>query len=85
VELAAWIHSHPASGPVATSPSGIDLDQYDDWTRDFSSRLIGIIVVGDGFVRFWGEPIELGLVRAEVVGAGVQAVPGYRHVYQLDR
>ena len=36
--LAAWVHSHPGTGPAATQPSGIDLNQQDDWLRDFSPR-----------------------------------------------
>jgi hypothetical protein len=85
VELAAWLHSHPGSGPGATSPSATDRSQYADWTRDFSRDLVAMIVVEDGFARLWGDAIESGRVRAEITGAGTRRVEGYRHVYQLDR
>jgi hypothetical protein len=85
VELAAWVHSHPGSGPGATAPSATDRSQYADWTRDFGRDLIAMIVVEDRFIRFWGDAIECGRVRPEVTGAGARRVEGYRHVYQLDR
>ena len=85
VELAGWMHSHPGTGPSATTPSDIDRAQYKDWTRDFGARLLGLIVVADGFVRVWGDAIDSGLLRVEIVGRGVQIVRGHRNVYRIDR
>lgn len=85
VELGAWIHSHPGSGPSSTHPSQIDRRQHDDWTRHFSSRLICLIFVADGHFRLWGEAIECGLVRPAFVGDGVVASQEERHVYRLAR
>ena len=82
-ELAGWIHSHPGSGPLATSPSRIDREQYEQWKRDFGSRLLGIILVRDGHVRLWGDGIETGRVRVELLGNGITPVLGHHHVYRL--
>jgi proteasome lid subunit RPN8/RPN11 len=83
VEIAGWIHSHPGGGPLATAPSHIDRAQYSEWVRDFSRKLVGIIVVRDGFVRLWGDAIESGAVRADIPAKGVKTVQGHRHVYRL--
>lgn len=83
--LGVWIHSHPGLGPGATTPSGIDRSQYADWVRDYDSRLIGIIVVEDGFIRLWGKAVESGQVRVEVLGDGIKRVKGYEHVYKLEQ
>lgn len=83
VELAAWVHSHPGTGPTATTPSGIDRQQYLQWSRDYGQRLIGITAVRDGHVRVWGEAIEATRVRIELLGQGVTPVGGHRHVYRL--
>ena len=82
VELALWIHSHPGAGPLATTPSAIDRHQFQQWTRDFD-RLLAAIVVGDGYIRLWGEPLEAGRVRIELMGEGLVAVGGQNHVYRI--
>lgn len=82
--FAAWIHSHPGQGPGATTPSRTDRVQYADWTRDFNAGLLGVIVVKDGCVRLWGDAVESGVVRVEIIGAGLRALPGHPHVYKLD-
>ena len=81
--LAGWIHSHPGSGPWATTPSGIDRAQYADWIRPYSDRLVGLIVVRDGYVRVWGDAVERGTTRVEMLGDGVRKVKEARHVYRL--
>jgi proteasome lid subunit RPN8/RPN11 len=83
VQIAAWLHSHPGSGPGATMPSQIDQQQYADWTRHYG-ELIGIILVADGHLRLWGRAVESGDVRVEIVGAGVHRVLEHQHVYRLD-
>lgn len=85
VELLAWIHSHPGSGAGATLPSPVDRQQYADWVRHYTDQLVGIIVVEDGFVRFWGDAVERNRVRIAIVGQGVRRVEGAQHVYRLDR
>jgi proteasome lid subunit RPN8/RPN11 len=82
--LGGWIHSHPGLGPGATMPSNIDRAQYADWLHDYSQRLIGLIVVADGFVRFWGDAVESGSTHIEIVGDGVCQLRGHRHVYRLE-
>jgi Prokaryotic homologs of the JAB domain len=82
--MGAWIHSHPGSGALATSPSEIDRRQYADWVQDYGIDLVGIIVAADGFVRFWGDAVESGRVRVEIVGDGVNRLRGERHVYRMD-
>lgn len=84
LEFSAWIHSHPGHGPGATTPSATDRAQYADWTRDYNPGLLGLIVVKDGHLRLWGEAVETGTVRVEIVGAGLRPLPGHRHVYRLD-
>jgi hypothetical protein len=84
VELAAWVHSHPGSGPAATTPSGIDRQQYANWTRDFGTRLVGFIAVRDGYVRAWGDAIDTGRVQLVILGDGVEGVEGHRHVYRVS-
>ena len=69
--LAAWIHSHPGTGPFATRPSTIDLRQHADWLRDYSAALLGITVVSDGWVRLWGTALSENLVTVEVMGEGI--------------
>lgn len=81
--LAGWVHSHPGTGADATAPSGIDRAQYADWIRDYTDRLVGVIVVRDGFVRLWGEAVESGRVRVQVLGDGVRATAEGRNVLKL--
>jgi proteasome lid subunit RPN8/RPN11 len=81
--LAAWIHSHPGRGPSATMPSAIDRDQYADWVRHYSETLVGIIVVRDGFIRFWGDAVESGRSRVEVLGGDVRGAGEGRNVFRL--
>ncbi len=69
--LAAWMHSHPGSGPAATQPSAIDRNQHQDWLQDYSPDLLGSIAVADGWIRFWGPALENGRVRLRIVGSGI--------------
>jgi len=69
--LAAWLHSHPGGGPEGTHPSSIDLNQHQDWIRDYSPGLLSAVVVADGWIRFWGTALETGQIEVEVVGPGI--------------
>lgn len=81
--LAAWLHSHPGSGPEATRPSSIDLNQHQDWIRDYSPGLLSAVVVADGWIRFWGTALETGQIEIEVVGSGVIREDGDGCLYRL--
>jgi proteasome lid subunit RPN8/RPN11 len=83
--LAVWIHSHPGASVVATTPSGIDRDQYADLIRDYGSDLVGIIVADGGHVRFWGDAVESGQVRIELAGDGMTPIQGQHHVYRINQ
>lgn len=82
VHLAVWVHSHPGGGLRATFPSSIDLKQYADLQCHYSERLIGIIVVRDGYLRVWGSGIIRGRVKVRWLGTGIQH-DGERDVYRL--
>ena len=80
--LAASAHSHPGTGPEATRPSTIDLNQQQDWLRDFSLHLLAIIFVADGWCRFWGDCLRRREVDLQLLGTGVRK--GDEHgVYRL--
>ena len=70
--LAAWLHSHPGSGPEGTRPSSIDRRQHREWIRDYSPRLLSGIFVRDGYVRFWGTAFEGGQINVQISGSGVR-------------
>jgi hypothetical protein len=81
--LACWVHSHPGAGPGATFPSSIDLSQHEDWIRDYTPALLGVIVVEDRWVRLWGTALETKQTRAEVIGPGVIKESDDEHLYRL--
>jgi len=81
--LAAWVHSHPGAGPEATCPSATDQHQHQDWLRDYSPDLLGVIVVADGWMRFWGPALEHGQVYLQVVGSGIHQEDRDGHLYRL--
>lgn len=81
--LAAWLHSHPGSGPEATRPSSIDLNQHQDWIKDYSPNLLSAIVVSNGWIRFWGTAIETGQIEIEVTGTGVMKEDNDACLYRL--
>lgn len=68
--LAAWMHSHPGNGPEATRPSPIDLRQHDDWLRDYSPFLVGMIFAGE-WLHVWGTALDEGKVAMRIVGPGL--------------
>lgn len=83
--LAAWIHSHPGTGAGATTPSSIDHAQHEDWLRHYPRSLLGIIVVADGWVRFFGTAIEEETVVVEIVGDGITQENDHGpHLYRLS-
>jgi len=81
--LAAWMHSHPGSGPEGTHPSSIDLNQHQDWIRDYSPGLLSAVVVADGWIRFWGTALETGQIEVEIVGPGIIKEDGDDYLYRL--
>jgi len=81
--LAVWVHSHPGEGARATHPSATDLHQDRDLRRDYSARLVGIIVVRDGWLRLFGEAVDRRDSRVVWLGSGIEEVRGERHVYRL--
>lgn len=82
--LASWWHSHPGRGALATCPSLIDLNQQDDWLREFWSSLLGAILVEDGWLRLWGAALEEGRIEVQVVGPGVVEEDRHEHLYRLE-
>ena len=83
--FAGWVHSHPGSGPGGTLPSNIDRRQHSDLVRHYSDRLVCVIVVADGHVRFWGDAVESGSIEVQLLGQGVVAVAEEDHVFRLDK
>lgn len=78
-----WIHSHPGTGAGGTHPSGIDLDQHDDWLRDYSADLVSAIMVKDRYIRFWGTAVESGKIAVRIEGAGVECISPPENIYRL--
>ena len=83
--LAAWIHSHPGSGPGATLPSSIDLKQHQDWIRDYSSFLLNAIMTSDRYIRFWGSALENNKVSLMLDSVGLEKDHDNEHVYRLSQ
>jgi proteasome lid subunit RPN8/RPN11 len=81
--LAAWFHSHPGTGPRATSPSAIDLDQHQDWIRDYTPNLLSGVFVADRWIRFWGTALRQSQIRVLVAGRGVAEEDRDGHLYRL--
>jgi proteasome lid subunit RPN8/RPN11 len=82
--FALWIHSHPGSGTSATYPSQTDLEQEQEWLRDYSKDLVNAIMVKDGFVRFWGQALKNKQITVQIEGAGVKRVSDNEHIYKLE-
>lgn len=80
--LALWMHSHPGDGPRCTHPSDIDLRQDKD-LREHYPNILGVIAVRDGWLRFFGSPIERDLVQLQWRGRGVEQGSDDRNVYRL--
>lgn len=81
--LAAWLHSHPGATQGTTHPSSIDLEQDQDWIRDYP-RLLNVIVVKDRWFRFWGTALESGLIEVELLGHGPISEKKHGYIYRLD-
>jgi hypothetical protein len=82
--LAAWIHSHPGRGALATAPSSIDLRQQADWLRHYTPDLVSAIFVEDGWIRFWGPAVEAKRVELAVIGDGVLEEARDQHLWRLS-
>lgn len=71
-------HSHPGSGPGATSPSGIDIN-YLAKIQNAGSDAVGLIVTRDGYLRFFTvyAEFEVSIKGKEVqyVGDNVFKIP----------
>ncbi len=81
--VGAWAHSHPGKGKSATSPSPVDRAEHTSWLKGYSRNLLGIIMVEDGFCRFFGDAIEDRPSLLQVVGKGVIQEDSF--VYRLTK
>jgi hypothetical protein len=81
--LAAWIHSHPGTGPASTLPSSIDRRQHHDWLQDYSTSLVSGILVSDRWLRFWGTAIEEGSAKIEISDHGLVKENPDEELYRL--
>ncbi len=81
--VGAWAHSHPGKGKSATSPSPIDRAEHTSWLKGYAKSLIGVVMVEDGYFRVFGDAVESGQVRVEIIGKGVVQEDIY--VYRLTR
>ena len=81
--LAAWIHSHPGSGAMATLPSAIDREQHQDWIQDYSPDLVSAIMVSDRWIRFWGSALDENQVVLEFGSSGLLKENENDRLYRL--
>jgi proteasome lid subunit RPN8/RPN11 len=81
--LALWMHSHPGEGLWSTFPSSIDQNQDRELRRHYSDRLIGVIVVRDGWLRLWGGAVASGSIKVNWQGTGIEA-SGDSYVFRLQ-
>jgi hypothetical protein len=84
--LHAIFHSHPEYGPQATYPSAIDLRTHQLHEQGDYPLIGAIFAKGDqastGYVRFFNATNSPFTVT--IYGKGVTAVPGEKHVYQIE-
>ena len=78
-ELHICAHSHPGSGPGATTPSGTDIQCLGKLQQN-GSPAIGCIVTRDGYVRFFSIST---IFRVIVLGTGVKEIS--KNVYQITQ
>jgi proteasome lid subunit RPN8/RPN11 len=83
--LAGWIHSHPGNGAQATWPSSTDLQQHQDWIRDYTVSLLSAIVVADGWVRLWGNALESRQIVVEIIGEGISKEEQHDWLFRLTK
>ncbi len=81
--LAAWWHSHPGIGAGCAQPSSTDLNQHQDWIRDYTPNLLSAIIVADGWIRFWGTALESRQIDLELTGRGITREDEHDHIYRL--
>jgi hypothetical protein len=82
--LAAWVHSHPGLGPAATRPSQIDIQQDQDWLRDYPN-LLNMILVEDGWLQLWGSGLESGQIEVELLGRGLLEENEHGYIYRVEQ
>ena len=58
--VAAWLHSHPGTTPLASHPSAVDRRQEADLRSTYGIELVGFIATEDAYVRVWGRAVEEG-------------------------
>ena len=66
--LHGWFHSHPGTGPGATTPSSTDMG-HQQLLENGNHLAIGAIFTQDGYVRFFSRELALNI---EVYGQGVE-------------
>ena len=82
--FACWWHSHPGTGAGATGFSQEDVEQYAGLVEHYSKNLLGVIMVEDGWFRFWGTAIESGMIDVEFIGKGIIRRNAHEHVYSFE-
>lgn len=68
--LLGWFHSHPGTGPGATTPSPTDM-KHQRLLEKGNHLAIGAIFTQDGYVRFFSRKLK---VNIEVYGQGVERI-----------
>ena len=81
--FACWWHSHPGTSPLATTPSCEDHEQFAGLVQNYSENLLGVIMVADGWIRFWGQAIEAGRIELDFIGTGIHRENRNDPIYRL--
>ena len=80
--FASWWHSHPGKGEWALGPSQEDHEQYSGLVQHYSKNLLGVIMVADGWLRFWGDAVVQKKISLEFIGNGLRKEGD--NVYRLE-
>jgi hypothetical protein len=78
-QLQGTAHSHPGSGPYATTPSGIDYTHHGR-LESGGYRALGIIVTRDGYVQFYTQQLAF---KVEITGKDGRWIKKNR-LFKLD-
>jgi proteasome lid subunit RPN8/RPN11 len=78
-ELHIIAHSHPGSGPGATTPSSTDIECLAKLQKS-GSQAIGLIVTRDGCIRFFSVSTSF---HATLLGTGVKEIA--KNVFTIAR